>query len=231
MGKPPRPAPDEPLSAYARAPPGQAGGLIRLSGRTPNRGTQSIILSPGQRPSPADPGKAGCPPSSHPRPPRLVTPDRKATTPPANTRTNPQALPAPPAGHDPLPGRPRQGRPAGAGYAGRAPARSLTRLPARRTRQLSGGREQIQVRPKQGPPAPYNPPLNHLHCRPIQVRRVGALSPDTFDVTQCDRCLAVPHLDRGRRAGAPAADLKVIVAQGAVDAAIRRLSPAARIPA
>jgi hypothetical protein len=46
---------------------GQADGLIRLSGRIPAGGdTQSIILSPGQRPSPAGLGKAGC---SRPAPP------------------------------------------------------------------------------------------------------------------------------------------------------------------
>ena len=69
----------QPLPARARAPQGQAGGLIRLSGRIPAVGdTQSIILSPGQRLRPADPGKAGC---SKPGPgiTRLVTlPDRKA---------------------------------------------------------------------------------------------------------------------------------------------------------
>src|SRR6266513_6407745 len=61
---PPRPAPAEPLAAAAgrcARTDGQAGGLIRLSGRIPpRRDTQSIILSPGQRPRPADPGKAGC---------------------------------------------------------------------------------------------------------------------------------------------------------------------------
>ena len=60
---PPRPAPEEPLSAAAGLGArhnGQAGGLIRLSGRIPKRDTQSIILSPGQHPRPADPGKAGC---------------------------------------------------------------------------------------------------------------------------------------------------------------------------
>ena len=83
---------------------GQAGGLIRLSGRIPAGGdTQSIILSPGQRPRPADPGKAGCP-SPHLWPPWLVTPDRKARTPPVDTRTNPTPFLPPPAGHDPLPG-------------------------------------------------------------------------------------------------------------------------------
>src|SRR6266487_3736752 len=79
---PPRPAPADPLSAAAglcARNNGQAGGLIRLSGRIPAGGdTQSIILSPGQRPRPADPGKAGCSQTRtgyH----RLVTlPDRKA---------------------------------------------------------------------------------------------------------------------------------------------------------
>jgi len=38
----------------------------------------------------------------------------------------------------------------GAGYAGRAPARSWTRPPARRTRQLSGGRERLWHTRNQG---------------------------------------------------------------------------------
>src|SRR5215467_14419034 len=42
----------------------------------------------------------------------------------------------------------------GAGYAGRAPARSRTRPPARRTRQLSGGREQTPAHPKSGQSRP-----------------------------------------------------------------------------
>jgi hypothetical protein len=45
----------EPLSAAAAAfaAKGQAGGLIRLSGRIPQAGdTQSIIMSPGQRQAP-----------------------------------------------------------------------------------------------------------------------------------------------------------------------------------
>ncbi len=61
---------------------GQADGLIRLSGRIPQGGdTQSIIMSPGQRLCPADLGKAGCSwPRARHRPPRLVTPHRKATS-------------------------------------------------------------------------------------------------------------------------------------------------------
>ena len=62
-------------------PQGQADGLIRLSGRIPAGGdTQSIIMSPGQYPRPADLGKAGC---SWPRPPAAngpVTPHRKVTS-------------------------------------------------------------------------------------------------------------------------------------------------------
>src|SRR6266542_501955 len=71
---------DDPLSAAAGPGlTGQADGLIRLSGRIPAGGdTQSIILSPGQRP--AGLGKAGCS-WPRPRPPRLVTPHRKATRP------------------------------------------------------------------------------------------------------------------------------------------------------
>ena len=76
---PPRPAPAEPLSAAAGpAPQGQADGLIRLSGRIPPGGdTQSIIMSPGQHPRPADLGKAGCScpaPGRHGRSPRTERP-------------------------------------------------------------------------------------------------------------------------------------------------------------
>ena len=73
---PPRPAPAEPLPGPA--PQGQADGLIRLSGRIPAGGdTQSIIMSPGQRPRPADLGKAGCScpvPGRHGRSPRTGRP-------------------------------------------------------------------------------------------------------------------------------------------------------------
>src|SRR5206468_4963280 len=82
---PPRPAPAKPLSAAAgrcARTNGQAGGLIRLSGRILAGGdTQSIILSPGQRPRPADPGKAGCSHTPGPGITGLVTlSDRKAPT-------------------------------------------------------------------------------------------------------------------------------------------------------
>src|SRR2546429_9155614 len=79
-GELPRPAPASRLSAATGlAAQSQADGPIRLSGRIPAGGdTQSIILSPGQRLCPADLGKAGC---SWPRPPRLITPHRKATSP------------------------------------------------------------------------------------------------------------------------------------------------------
>ena len=54
-------------------PQDHADGLIRPSGRIPAGGdTQSIIMSPGQRPRPAHPGKAGCSCPVLP-PPRLVT--------------------------------------------------------------------------------------------------------------------------------------------------------------
>jgi hypothetical protein len=47
----------------------------------------------------------------------------------------------------------------------------------------------------------------------------------TFKVTQCDCRHSVPQLERD-----PTTDLEII-GQGAIDAAIRRLTPAARIPA
>ena len=53
-------------------------------------------MSPGQHPSPADLGKAGCS-SSRPPPPRLVTPYRKAPPEPLTTPRHPRtSLPLPP---------------------------------------------------------------------------------------------------------------------------------------
>jgi hypothetical protein len=77
---PPRPAPADPLSAAAglTGPGGRPDKTERPHPR--RRGHPTIILSPGQRPRPADPGKAGCS-GPAPRPPRLVTPHRKATSP------------------------------------------------------------------------------------------------------------------------------------------------------
>jgi hypothetical protein len=157
-----------------RAPLGQAGGLIRLSGRTPKGAPNQSSCRRGSDLRPADPGKAGCP--------FLSSPGRRGWSPRterhAPHRQTPAPAPGPPcpaAVHDPLPGRPHQGRPPGAGYAGRAPARSLTRLPARRTRQLSGAGSRFRHAQNQGN-SRRKPRLNHLHCRPIQVRRVGARS-------------------------------------------------------
>ena len=82
-------------AAVSRCRPtkGQAARLIRRAAASPQAGdTQSIILSPGQRPSPADLGKAGCS-CPCPRPPRLVTPHRKT---PAWTTNHIRATPGPP---------------------------------------------------------------------------------------------------------------------------------------
>src|SRR6202142_3681202 len=76
-------------------PQGRADGLIRPSGRIPAGGdTQSIIMSPGQRQSPADLGKVGCP-CPAPLPPWPVTPaqERHALEPLTTSAT--QDLPAP----------------------------------------------------------------------------------------------------------------------------------------
>src|SRR5216683_1861807 len=53
-------------------------------------------------------------------------------------------------------------------------ARPLTRPPARRTRQLSGDREQTQPSPDQGDHDRRNPESNACGHRQMQVRRVGA---------------------------------------------------------
>ena len=105
MGKPPRPAPASRCQPPpALSPQGQAAGLIRLSGRIPAGGdTQSIIMSPGQRPSPAHLGKAGCSP---PAPGRhgLVTTHRKGQQPEPLTPRRPRPFfPVPRRLNDPLP--------------------------------------------------------------------------------------------------------------------------------
>jgi two-component system, NarL family, response regulator DesR len=114
----------EPLSAAAglcARNNGQAGGLIRLSGRIPHGGdTQSIILSPGQRQSPADPGKAW---------PFLPSPDATAGHPRTERQAANRKRPAPTPRPLPCPRPPEMIRsraaasrtPDGAGYADRAP--------------------------------------------------------------------------------------------------------------
>src|SRR5215471_15207325 len=57
-------------------------------------------------------------------------------------------------------------------------------------------------------------------------RRLGERSPVTSKVTQCDRCHSVPQLERD-----PTTDLEAVIGPGAIDATIRRLTPAAWIPA
>src|SRR5262249_3831246 len=68
-------------------------------------------------------------------------------------------LPAPTAGHDPLPGG-RVKDAYGAGYAGRAPARSLTRPPDRRTGSYRGAGSRprhTQIRAATPPRPPIDP--------------------------------------------------------------------------
>ena len=91
-------------------------------------------MSPGQQLRPADLGKAGCS-WPRPRPPRLITPHRKAAQPEPLNHTRHQGSLPPAARHDPLPGSRVKGACGAAARALRAP---LTRPPARRTRQLSG---------------------------------------------------------------------------------------------
>src|SRR4029077_17112258 len=105
-----------------------------------------------------------------PRPPRLVThTERPATQTATPIRGNP-VPPRPRGRHDPLPdGRVKDAY--GTGYAGRAPARSLTHPPDRRTRQLSGGREQTPAHPKQGNHGP-KPPNERLRS-PTDTGKAG----------------------------------------------------------
>jgi hypothetical protein len=77
---------------------------------------------------------------------------------------------SPAASHHPLPADRVKGacdaRSAGA-------ARPSTRPPARRTRQLSGDREQTQPSPRPDNPDHTRPTSNHLRMAPIQVRRLN----------------------------------------------------------
>src|SRR6516164_647155 len=177
-GEPPRPAPVSRLSAAAglcARNNGQADGPIRLSGRIPAGGdTRSNILSPGQHP------RAPCTqvrlaaflpaPGRHGWSPRTERPATRTANPPFPGNPAP---PCPRGRHDRLPGGLVKDA-YGAGSAGRAYARSWTRLPARRTRQLSGGREQTPAHPKQDNHGPEATQTNACGHRPIQVRRLGA---------------------------------------------------------
>jgi hypothetical protein len=182
-GEPPRPVPDDPLSAAAgpfARDNGQAGGLIRLSGRIPAGGdTQSIILSPGQRPRPADPGKAGCSHTPGPAITGLVAPpDRKAPSEPLTSHraSHGPPCPLPPnmirswAGVSRTPCGRRLRRP------GPRPG-SMTRPSDRRTRQLPRGQGGDQARPTPRKARAASTAPDHLHHRPIQVGRECALTP------------------------------------------------------
>jgi hypothetical protein len=129
-------------------------------------------MSPGQRPSPADLGKAGC---SWPPPPAATAdhPAQKGPThpDPLNRIPHHQGTPCPlPPGMI----RSRTGRVKGAcGAAARALRAPVTRPPARRTRQLSGDREQTQPSLKQSDHDRRNPETNACGHRQMQVRRAG----------------------------------------------------------
>jgi hypothetical protein len=103
----------QPLPALCARTNGQAGGLIRLSGRIPaRRGLPINHLVAGAAPSPADPGKAGCSQTPGPGITGLVTcQTRKA--PPEPLTLNLPALPAPPPSMISSRGGARHGRPYG----------------------------------------------------------------------------------------------------------------------
>ena len=145
-------------------------------------------MSPGQRPSPADLGKAGC---SWPRPPAATAdhPAQKGHQPePLNRIPHHQGLPAPAAWHDPLP----DGRVKGAcGAAARALRAPVTRPPARRIRQLSGDREQTQASPDQGDHDRRNPEIERLRSQAdagkagqrAVIKRSSAVPPSAIPAT------------------------------------------------
>src|SRR5215471_7947045 len=64
----------------------------------------------------------------------------------------------------------------GAGYAGRAPARSWTRPPARRTRQLSGAGSRLRHTPNRANRGP-KPSSNERLRSPADTGKAGALRP------------------------------------------------------
>ena len=81
------------------------------------------------------------------------------------------------------------------------------------------------------------PPHNAQICAAGAARGIdAATAPNTsagrrafsvsFKLTQCDRCHSVPQLERD-----PTTDLEAVLGPCAIDAAIRRLTPAAWIPA
>ena len=161
----------QPPPACARTN-GQADGLIRLSGHIParSRDTPSIILPPGAAPTPRGPRYGRLPPSSSP----AAAAGHAQTERQAPHRQTPAPAPgppAPPAGHDPLPGRPHQGRPPDARYASRGPAPALDPAhPPAEDGSYQGQGADIGT-PKPGQLTPNKPRLNHPHRRPIQVRR------------------------------------------------------------
>jgi hypothetical protein len=186
----------QPLPALPRK--AQADGLIRLSGRIPQGGdAQSIILSPGQRPSPVDPGKAGCPSCPSGRHGWSPCHTERPRPEPLNPHPHAHGPPRPlTAEHDLLPGGPHPGRPAGAGCAGRAPARSLTRPPARRTGAAIRGREQAQAHPKPGNHDPRAPQPNRLPSPADTGKAVLCAAASGKSVTFCD---SLPGSDTSAR--------------------------------
>ena len=152
MGKQPRPAPANPLSARCRPAQGQADGLVRLSGRIPaTRGRPINHLVAGAAPAPRAPRYGwlplapAAPSSTRGRSsPRTGRPPAEPLT---ENPSRPNSLP-PAARHDPLPGGRIKGA-CGAADAGtlRVP---LTRPPARRNRQPSRGQGAESGNPKPG---------------------------------------------------------------------------------
>ena len=180
-------------------PPGQADGLIRLSGRIPAGGdTQSIIMSPGQRPSPADLGKAGCS-WPRPRPPPLITPAQKGRPPEPLNRT-PHHQGSLPAAAGMIRSRPAASRAPAAPHAGAA--RPLTRPPARRTWQLSGDREQTQPSPDHGDHDRRYPESNPCGHRQMQVRAdiLPARKSQAVQSVTCGAASGRCHAPPGRQA-------------------------------
>ena len=94
-------------------------------------------------------------------PPRQANRDGTATA-IFSQLTRPRGLP---------PGRARQGRPTGAGYAGPGTPRSLTCPPGSQNPAATGARSTVRHTQNQGNSPPYQPRLNHLRRRPIQVGR------------------------------------------------------------
>ena len=191
----------QPLPAYARAPTGQAGGLIRLSGRTPKAGTpnqSSCRRGSAQAPRtqvrlaaplPPIPGRRSWSPRTERQPPHRQTP---APTPRPS-------LPRPPGMIRSPGGRIKDALQAPATPAG-PPARSLTRPARSQNTAAIRSREQTQARPKPGQVPPNKPRLKPLASSADTGKAARRAFSPGFYIAQRDAVFRVSGGGRGIKA-------------------------------